>query len=102
LSKIDESGMIYYFNELTNESCWERPSFDDASEEQVDEEAVEELAKLRIDHVQSPQELDNQEVLDQTLGSLDESELKKLVSGEVTKRACKHVFLQYGLLTFYE
>jgi hypothetical protein len=71
--------MIYYFNELTNESCWERPSFDEASEEQVDEEAVDELKKLRI--VQSPQELDNQEVLDQTLGSLDESELKKLVSG---------------------
>ncbi|KAG2187061.1 hypothetical protein INT44_003289 [Umbelopsis vinacea] len=78
LSKIDESGMIYYFNENTNESCWERPSFDEASEDQVDEEAVEELAKLRIAHVQSPQELDNQEVLDQTLGSLDESELKKL------------------------
>ncbi|KAI8577242.1 hypothetical protein K450DRAFT_252900 [Umbelopsis ramanniana AG] len=74
----DESGMIYYFNEITNESCWERPSFDEASEEQVDGEAVEELAKLRIAHVQSPQELDNQEVLDQTLGSLDESELKKL------------------------
>lgn len=84
--------MIYYFNELTNESCWERPSFDEPSEEQVDEEAVDELAKLRI--VQSPQELDNQEVLDQTLGSLDESELKKLVSGGfIVRGSCRHVFI---------
>ncbi|GAB5586726.1 hypothetical protein Unana1_01626 [Umbelopsis nana] len=73
----DESGMIYYFNEETNESRWERPSFDDY-DQQVDTEVVEELSQLRITNVQSPQELDNQEVLVQTLVDLDANELKKL------------------------
>lgn len=45
----------------------------------MDTEAVADLARLRIARVQSPQELDNQEVLDQTLTGLDESDLKKLV-----------------------
>jgi hypothetical protein len=70
--------MIYYFNEETNESRWERPSFDDY-DQQVDTEVVEELSQLRITNVQSPQELDNQEVLVQTLVDLDANELKKLV-----------------------
>lgn len=67
---------------MTNESCWERPSFDDYEDQvdnDMDTEAVAELSRLRIARVQSPQELDNQEVLDQTLTGLDESDLKKLV-----------------------
>ncbi|KAM3583946.1 hypothetical protein VKS41_003910 [Umbelopsis sp. WA50703] len=71
----DETGSVYYFNEITNESRWERPSFDDSANTQA---AADELAKLRIARVQSPQELDNQEMLDQTLKGLDGSELKKL------------------------
>ncbi|KAH8547625.1 hypothetical protein BGW37DRAFT_510228 [Umbelopsis sp. PMI_123] len=85
----DESGMIYYFNEITNESCWERPIFDDVSGEQGDDEAVDELADLRIAEVRSPQELDNQEVLDQTLGSLDENELKKLILENISEERIK-------------
>jgi hypothetical protein len=72
---LDETGSVYYFNEITNESRWERPSFDDSANTQA---AADELAKLRIARVQSPQELDNQEMLDQTLKGLDGSELKKL------------------------
>ncbi|KAJ2960317.1 hypothetical protein NQZ79_g4269 [Umbelopsis isabellina] len=82
----DETGSVYYFNEITNESRWDRPSFDDPANTQA---AADELAQLRIAQVQSPQELDNQEVLDQTLKGLDESEMKKLELDNISEENAK-------------
>lgn len=65
---LDEEGTIYYFNEFTGESRWERPA-DELQEEDEEEEEEEQSGEIKRD-----------ESLDSYVQGLQPDELKKLVN----------------------